>query len=179
MQLEAEAQEAKYEADAVEDWMVRMNGVILLPLPPPLCHQERDSEDRSVAIIFAVGRSTVNSIYREFAKLCRKSWETEWIGLPTAQGMTDHMREFAAVCDFPNAVGAMDGCHFPVSPPKEHASDYITYKGWHSMILLAFLDHRYRFRFVNVGSPCRCHDAYVDQRSQLGTTVEGPLFRAP
>ncbi|KAH9361142.1 hypothetical protein HPB48_003004 [Haemaphysalis longicornis] len=28
MQLEAEAQEAKYEADAAEDRMVRMNGVI-------------------------------------------------------------------------------------------------------------------------------------------------------
>lgn len=49
----------------------------------------------------------------------------------------------------------------------------------HSMILLALVDHRYRFRFVNVGSPGRCHDAYVYQRSQLATAVEGPLFRAP
>ncbi|KAH9361143.1 hypothetical protein HPB48_003005 [Haemaphysalis longicornis] len=137
------------------------------------------AEDRSVAIIFAVGRSTVNSIYREFCEAVVEVMGDEWIGLPTAQGMTDHMREFAAVCDFPNAVGAMDGCHFPVSPPKEHASDYINYKGWHSMILLALVDHRYRFRFVNVGSPGRCHDAYVYQRSQLATAVEGPLFRAP
>ncbi|KAH9377221.1 hypothetical protein HPB48_008291 [Haemaphysalis longicornis] len=47
------------------------------------------------------------------------------------------------------------------------------------MILLALVDHRYRFRFVNVGLLGRCHDAYVYQRSQLATAVEGPLFRAP
>ncbi|KAH9381823.1 hypothetical protein HPB48_023118 [Haemaphysalis longicornis] len=62
---------------------------------------------------------------------------------------------------------------------RNHASDYINYKGWHSMILLALADHRYRFRFVNVGSLGRCHDAYVYQRSRLATAVEGPLFPFP
>ncbi|XP_077493704.1 uncharacterized protein LOC144104505 [Amblyomma americanum] len=49
--------------------------------------------------------------------------------MPTADSMEEHMRDFFAVSAFPHAVGALDGCHFPVSPPEEHASDYINYKG--------------------------------------------------
>lgn len=49
------------------------------------------AEDRSVAIIFAVGRSTVNSIYREFCEAVVEVMGDEWIGLPTAQGMRDHI----------------------------------------------------------------------------------------
>ncbi|KAH9372926.1 hypothetical protein HPB48_016526 [Haemaphysalis longicornis] len=47
------------------------------------------------------------------------------------------------------------------------------------MVLLALVDHRYRFRFVNVGSPGRGHDTHLYQRYPLVTAVEGPLFRAP
>ncbi|KAL3244286.1 hypothetical protein MRX96_018908 [Rhipicephalus microplus] len=66
-----------------------------------------------------------------------------------------------AVTGFPQGVGVLDGCHFLVSPPKKYASDYYNYKGWYSMILLALVDHRYRFRCTNVGSPGRCHDSFV------------------
>ncbi|KAL3192606.1 hypothetical protein MRX96_058828 [Rhipicephalus microplus] len=73
--------------------------------------------------------------------------------MPSPTDMEEHMREFFAVTGFPQGVGALDGCHFPVSPPKKYASDYYNYKGWYSMILLALVDHRYRFRYTNVGSP--------------------------
>ncbi|XP_077552785.1 uncharacterized protein LOC144167380 [Haemaphysalis longicornis] len=99
--------------------------------------------------------------------------------MPSSEDMAEHIREFTAMTAFPQAVGAMDGCHFPVSPPKEHAADYINYKSWYSMILLALVDHRYRFRFVNVGSPGRCHDSFVYQRSHLARHVNGPLFQTP
>lgn len=46
-------------------------------------------------------------------------------------------------------------------------------------MLLALVDHKYQFRYVNIGSPGRCHDAYVFGRSSLSTLVQGPLFRQP
>ncbi|XP_077521601.1 uncharacterized protein LOC144132813 [Amblyomma americanum] len=137
------------------------------------------AEDRSVANLFGLGRSTVNTIYREFCDAVVCLLEDKWINMPSPDAMGDHIREFGAVCDFPQAVGALDGCHFPVSPPKESAPDYYNYKGWHSIVLLALVDHRYRFRYVNVGSPGRCHDAYIYQRSQLAEFIEGPTFQAP
>ncbi|KAG0425285.1 hypothetical protein HPB47_027530 [Ixodes persulcatus] len=82
------------------------------------------------------------------------------------------MREFQAVLGFPNAIGALDGCHLPVSPPKDLAVDYHNYKGWYSVILLALVDHRYLFRYISVGTPGRCHDASVYQRSPLAHLLE-------
>ncbi|XP_077505085.1 uncharacterized protein LOC144114929 [Amblyomma americanum] len=137
------------------------------------------AEDRAVADVFGIGRSTVNELYREFCETVVATLEHEWVKMPTAVDMRAHIREFEAMCGFPQAVGALDGCHIAVSPPKEHASDYYNYKGWYSVILLALVDHKYHFRFVNAGSPGRCHDSYVYQNSTLARMVESPIFSAP
>ncbi|KAG0430256.1 hypothetical protein HPB47_022857 [Ixodes persulcatus] len=82
-----------------------------------------------------------------------------------SQDLDHHVLEFQAVLGFPNAIGALDGCHLPVFPPKNSAVHYRNYKGWYSVILLALVDHRYRFRYVNVGFPGKFHDANVYGRS--------------
>ncbi|KAL3187029.1 hypothetical protein MRX96_026122 [Rhipicephalus microplus] len=81
------------------------------------------------------------------------------------------MREFFAVTGFPQRVRVLDGCNFPVSPPKKYASNYYNYKGWYMMILLALVNHRYRFRYTNVGSPGWCHDSFVYGRSKLSRAI--------
>ncbi|KAH7981485.1 hypothetical protein HPB49_024671 [Dermacentor silvarum] len=55
--------------------------------------------------------------------------EGQWLCM-VRRNMSDHVREFFAVMGFPHAGGALDECHFPVSPPKEHATDYYKHKGW-------------------------------------------------
>lgn len=88
------------------------------------------AEDRSIANLFALGRSTVNTLHREFCDAVVELLEEKWVKMPTADSMADHMTAFNAVCDFPQVVGALDGCHVLVSPPKEFAVDYYNYKGW-------------------------------------------------
>ncbi|KAH6937786.1 hypothetical protein HPB50_004057 [Hyalomma asiaticum] len=88
------------------------------------------AEDRTVAHLFDLGRSTVNIIYREFCKTVVALLEPEWVKMLTENDMERHIAEFYSSTGFPQGVGALDGCHFPVSPPKEHASDYYNYKGW-------------------------------------------------
>lgn len=78
-----------------------------------------------------------------------------------AHDLAEHLRQFAAIAGLPQGVGALDGCHLEVCPPKEYASDYLKYKGWYSTIFLAVADHSYRFLYTNVGSPGRNHDAAV------------------
>ncbi|KAH7967542.1 hypothetical protein HPB49_025506 [Dermacentor silvarum] len=137
------------------------------------------AEDRTISELFSLGRSTVNKIYKEFCAAVLQNLEEAWLKMPAPADIEDHMREFHAMTGFPQGVGALDGCHFPVSPPKEHASDYHNYKGWYSMILLAMVDHRYRFRYTNVGSPGRCHDVFVYGRSTLRKLIESDLFQRP
>ncbi|XP_064471832.1 uncharacterized protein LOC135386041 [Ornithodoros turicata] len=137
------------------------------------------AEDRTIAHFFGVGRSTVNVVYRQFAKAVIQELEDEWLRMVSPGEMGEHMREFYAVSGFPQGVGALDGCHFAVSPPKNNAVDYYNYKGWYSVILLALVDHRYRFRYINVGSPGRCHDAHVYGRSKLCELVNSAHFQTP
>lgn len=88
------------------------------------------AEDRTIAHLFGIGRSTVNVLFRQFCAAVITILEDDWVGMVPPDGMAAHMREFHAVTGFPQAVGALDGCHFPVSPPKASATDYYNYKGW-------------------------------------------------
>ncbi|KAL1417810.1 hypothetical protein MTO96_006067 [Rhipicephalus appendiculatus] len=79
-----------------------------------LCYS---AEERSIAELFAVGRSTVNEAYRELCEAVIDTMKAHWINMPTVSSMAEHIREFTAMLGFPQAIGALDGCHFPVSPP--------------------------------------------------------------
>ncbi|XP_036341357.1 putative nuclease HARBI1 [Rhagoletis pomonella] len=59
------------------------------------------------------------------------------------------------------------GCHIEIHPPHEDTTDYFNYKGWHSVVLLALVDARCRFIYVNSGSPGRCNDSQIFQTSSL------------
>ncbi|KAM7289360.1 protein ANTAGONIST OF LIKE HETEROCHROMATIN PROTEIN 1 [Ixodes scapularis] len=136
------------------------------------------AEDRTVANLFGVSRSSVNIIFREFCTVLLKRIEPRFVKFPQAHDLAEHMLQFAAIAGFPQGVGALDGCHLEVCPPKEYASDYHNYKGWYSTILLAVADHAYRFLYTNVGSPGRNHDAAVFRRSRLPGVLAGDLFRS-
>ncbi|KAG0436714.1 hypothetical protein HPB47_017798 [Ixodes persulcatus] len=82
-------------------------------------------------------------------RLCRTivaKLEESTVAMVRQSELYNHMLEFEAVCGFPSAIGALDGCHLAVSPPKDQDCDYRNYKGWYSIILLAIVDHRYTFR---------------------------------
>ncbi|XP_049524072.1 uncharacterized protein LOC125945817 [Dermacentor silvarum] len=49
----------------------------------------------------------------------------------------------------------------------------------YSVILLALVDHKYRFGYTNVGSPGRCHDAHVFLNSILARAIQEPALQSP
>lgn len=136
------------------------------------------AEERTIANAFGLGRSTVNTIFREFCAVVVRKLGRKFVRFPKQTELAEHLRQFRAVTGFPQGVGALDGCHIEVCPPVEHASDYINYKGWYSTILLAVADHNYKFLYTNVGSPGRNHDAGVFETSQLPNLLASPLFKA-
>ncbi|XP_071810727.1 uncharacterized protein [Apostichopus japonicus] len=46
---------------------------------------------------------------------------------------------------FPQCVGAIDGSHIPIISPTDHPADYYNRKGFHSIVLQAVVDFRYRY----------------------------------
>ncbi|KAG0435333.1 hypothetical protein HPB47_018554 [Ixodes persulcatus] len=88
------------------------------------------AKERTIGHLFAVGQSVVNGSYREFCDVIIDQLESRTVSIARSQDIDHHMLEFQTVLRFPNAIGALDGCHLPVSPPKDSAVDYRNYKGW-------------------------------------------------
>lgn len=76
--------------------------------------------------------------------------------------------EFASRRGMRNVVLACDGTHCPFRPKsKAVAQDYKNYKGWTSILAVAFVDSFYRFFELDVGYPGRAGDNTVLARSWL------------
>ena len=76
--------------------------------------------------------------------------------------------EFASRQGIPNVALACDGTHVPYFPRiAEYASDFVNYKGWKSILVVAFVDSFHLFRHAEVGAPGRAGDNSVLRTSQI------------
>ena len=84
--------------------------------------------------------------------------------------------EFSSRWNFHHTLGAIDGKHVAIRCPKNGRSLYNNYKGFHSVILLALVDAKYNFLWVDVGTNGSSSDAQIfndcDLRSGI---VDGTL----
>lgn len=74
-------------------------------------------------------------------------------------------KEFEERWNFPHCIGAMDGKHIDIIPPRDSGSYFYNYKGKHSMVLLAIVDANYRFLLVDFGTNGRISDGGVLQNT--------------
>ncbi|KAG8193586.1 hypothetical protein JTE90_000222 [Oedothorax gibbosus] len=126
------------------------------------------AEYRTIGNLFGVSKSSVCKIVAEFCTLFVHLCSKDFIQLPTTeQEILRAATEFESFWDFPQCVGAIDGTHIKIQPPKVHAHSYYNYKQFYSVVLLAVVDYAYKFMYVNVGSCGRNNDAYVFQNSSM------------
>ncbi|KAG0415861.1 hypothetical protein HPB47_006971 [Ixodes persulcatus] len=84
------------------------------------------AEDRTITNLFSQGRSTVNENYREFCRVVVSVLEQDWLKMVSAAELPDPIREFQAALELLQRIGVLDGCHFPISPPKVNATTTTT-----------------------------------------------------
>lgn len=69
--------------------------------------------------------------------------------------------------NFPRCIGAIDGKHIVMQSPILSGSEYYNYKKSFSIVLLALVDHDYKFLFADIGSQGRISDGGVFRNSLL------------
>ena len=80
--------------------------------------------------------------------------------------------QFASRRGFPDVTLAVDGSHIPFRPKsRAFYMDYRNFKGWTSILAVAFVDSFYRFFDVDVGYPGRAGDNTVLVRSPLMASI--------
>ncbi|XP_068232103.1 uncharacterized protein [Palaemon carinicauda] len=59
---------------------------------------------------------------------------------------------FANKWNYHNCIRALDGKHVPIKKPRKLGSLYYFYKKFHSIILIAVADAKYKFLYIDVGA---------------------------
>ena len=91
----------------------------------------------------------------------------------TPENLERIRQNFAGRRGIGNCVMAVDGTHVPYTPLyKRTSEDYKNYKGFHSILALAFVNSFYLFVDADVGFPGRAADNTVLARSSLMESIK-------
>ncbi|XP_017120636.1 protein ANTAGONIST OF LIKE HETEROCHROMATIN PROTEIN 1-like [Drosophila elegans] len=127
---------------------------------------------RKVGRLFGIPSSMVPKILTEFCRFICRVFSTEYLPpeFLTQEKLEECVSGFEEL-GFPQCFGVLDGTHIEVRPPISDAEDYYNIKGWYSTILIALVDHRGRFLYVNTGCQGRCSKSQIYEASTLKKMV--------
>jgi len=116
------------------------------------------------ADVASVGRSTLRAWLVQFCLATHQKLRPIYMpGQPwTEEERTAVASNFASRRNFPNVLLACDGTHVPFRPKEKSTSiEFRNYKGWTSIIAVAFVDSYYRFFDIDSGLAGRAGDNTV------------------
>lgn len=87
--------------------------------------------------------------------------------------------EYDTLWNFPHCLGAIDGKHIILQAPINSGSQYYNYKNFFCIVLLALVDAKYNFLYVNVGSQGRISDGGVFNNCELKKKIDNNSLNIP
>ncbi|XP_064082999.1 uncharacterized protein LOC135199013 [Macrobrachium nipponense] len=88
----------------------------------------------------------------------------------TPEEWNDVAKRFASKWNYFNCVGALDW-KLAIKKPKVGGSLYFNYKKFHSIVLMALSDAKYKFPFVDVGAEGGAGDGGTWQKCNLARAI--------
>jgi hypothetical protein len=101
---------------------------------------------------FRVSRFTITKIIPDVCQAVVQEYKDELIICPTTpEEWAPLADEFGRRWNVPHAVAALDGKHCAIRRPAKSGSLYYNYKGFFSVVLMALVDAKYRFLWIDCG----------------------------
>ena len=101
--------------------------------------------------MFRIGQSTVYKIIPEVCKAIASELLPKYVGFPNKKKWLCIFEEFKKKCDFPNCIGALDGCYIKIQKPPHAGVQFKNYKKFHSIVLMITCDANRIFTWFNLG----------------------------
>ncbi|XP_050504264.1 putative nuclease HARBI1 [Diabrotica virgifera virgifera] len=109
----------------------------------------------------AISKPSLSSIIPETCEAIYKVLQ-QFIQFPkTADDWLKIASDFEEKWQFPHCLGAVDGKHIRIVPPKDSGSYYFNYKKTHSIVLMAIANAHCEFILCDVGTNGRISDGGV------------------
>ncbi|XP_019221994.1 protein ANTAGONIST OF LIKE HETEROCHROMATIN PROTEIN 1 [Oreochromis niloticus] len=134
---------------------------------------------RTIAFSFRVGVSTVSQIIPQVATAIWDCLVDDFMAVPSQGDWRSIAEEFQERWHFPLCCGALDGKHVQTKAPPNSGSMFYNYKGTFSIVLLAVVDARYRFRVIDVGGYGRTSDGGILANSTFGQALRAGTLHLP
>ena len=132
---------------------------------------------QSLMYQFRVHRATIAKFIPEVRKAIYNCLKDEYLKVPSS------VEEWETVADktfdrwhFPNAA---DGKHIALFHPNESGSEFYSYKGFYSVVLLTLVDYDYKFIYIEVGCQGRISDGGFYNNSTLKEAILNNSFNLP
>ncbi|XP_064617265.1 putative nuclease HARBI1 [Liolophura sinensis] len=133
----------------------------------------------SLAYLFRIPANTISGIGPVVCKAIYKALK-DGIKFPRSAVEWEVVAEaYKKLWHFPHCIGALDGKHVVLKAPAKSGSYFFNYKGTHSIVLLALVDAKYRFMFVDIGCNGRVSDGGVFSATQLFTGLKEKALSLP
>ena len=133
-----------------------------------------------LVFLFRMHTSTIGGIIPEVCQALYHYLKSEYLWLPnTKEEWKRIAQKTGERWEFPNYFGAADGRYIPMLHPKNSGSYYYNYKGFFSIVLLAIVDHDYKFLYVDVGCQGRITVGGVYRNSTSYKALENGSLNLP
>ncbi|XP_025113621.1 putative nuclease HARBI1 [Pomacea canaliculata] len=131
-----------------------------------------------LAFLFRIPGNTIHKIVMDTCAALYRILRVDFLKVPSTEAEWQQISlEFAQRWNLPNCIGAIDGKHVAIRSPG--GSTHYNYLKFHSIILLAVVDAKYRFLYFNVGANGRAGDAGVFRDSTLAAALENNTLNIP
>ncbi|XP_049769195.1 uncharacterized protein LOC126106842 [Schistocerca cancellata] len=135
---------------------------------------------KSLAFSHRIAQPTISKVVVDVCTAICNTLKDQYLKAPATEEEWEKIaKEFDELWQFPNCIGAMDGKHIAFAQPRTAGSAYFSYKKFHSIVLLAIVDARYRFSLIDIGCNARVCDGGVYASSLISNALQENWLKIP